>query len=447
LICNITTFETLILSGLSSAPACRDYFWDNTELVDVFDGFEPMKNMMGSLPSCVLQKNPNMRIYYASGNGFTGQLSDLPDKLQKLDLSHNYLTGSLPPSIGQKTKLNFLDLSNNRIGGDLKAFNEYNGSSAFELHLDINRLSGSIPAPLSKLETLDILNGNVLECISDTFLPAADPDHAKYVCGSNSLNTAVYKFLGVTMFFLLMIGVIAYRAKKSTANNGQIKVFYAKARAWLSPIEKDADCFTSTTQSRIYASNLLRIRRFALGSPLLGFVAVVTLVCQTGTSQLLIGSFILRETAGQRDYNEKPQHDTFENTAVPTEVVVSPMQHLQDDHNAKPINIDASNDANESVAIDTQRYYSCTTSMEVVEEDCKSVPQSVIARSRKALLFSMAFFYSFILVDIDGASGAATLWIPLVLFGTVLLYEVLAWLQLRYTKKAVTTSNTTDLGL
>jgi len=840
-ICNISTFETLILSGLSSAPSCRDYFWDTTVLAADFNGFEPMQDMTGALPSCILQNNPKLQIYYASGNGFTGQLSDLPDTLQKLDLSHNYLTGALPPSIGQMTKLNFLDLSNNRIDGDLKAFNQYNGSSAFELHLDINRISGSIPVSLTKLETVDILNGNVLECISDTVLPAADPDRAKYVCGSNSLNTAVYKFLAVAVIFLLLMGIVAYRAKKSTANNGQITVFYAKARAWLSMLEEDADCFTKTTQSRMYASNLLRIRRFALWStialtvllliyfslsqtsystiahrylwsttavyfegytptvilmvcflvmlvlvrfmamkdqrdnkviveegegkmgdlslfcdnplhafgalmrlllitvlligttmivngyyvyiqlngtaaeqsqysnflsifniawvsvgiplflnspyfmfgipsathdsfltilcggkitayfiftvfitliipvlttaavnpdcfqevfeqgdmhyaryglsvctclnagsdgkevcskhgtmhygvavlpgfiynytcsaniiksyapiymgsyaiqiflamlqalyilnsdlsredestnavrhaglddgryttdeatetvgadanpslfqrigelvgtaisltlpspkllwdkkkrrktfeadaakpdklyfadpvcseinlatsmgilsvlltfgtlsPLLGFVAVITLVCQTGTSQLLIGSFILRETAGQRDYNEKPQEGKFQTAAFAAVVVVSPMQHLEGGENEEPLDMDAP-DAREIV--DVQRYYSCTTSMELVEEDCTSVPPSVIARGRKAILFSMAFFYSFILVDIAGAAkgGSGTFWIPLVMFGTVVLSEVFPWIQSRYAKrKEVVTSS------
>ncbi|RLN08648.1 hypothetical protein C2845_PM11G16530 [Panicum miliaceum] len=73
---------------------------------------------------------------------FEGTLDQLHfedlSELSVLDLSNNYLYGSIPPSIGNLTKLTYLDLSNN-----------INGSWC---------LSGHIPATIGMLENLETLN-------------------------------------------------------------------------------------------------------------------------------------------------------------------------------------------------------------------------------------------------------------------------------------------------
>jgi Leucine-rich repeat (LRR) protein len=79
-----------------------------------------------SLPACFLQGTLD-QLHFA----------DLSE-LSVLDLSNNFLYGSIPPSIGNLTKLTYLDLS-------------YNYGSA-------GSLSGNIPATIGMLEDLETLN-------------------------------------------------------------------------------------------------------------------------------------------------------------------------------------------------------------------------------------------------------------------------------------------------
>lgn len=120
------------------------------------------------------------------GPAFFPGLAETCLNMVKLDLSHNGLTGFLPPSVSSLEFLSFLDLSFNEIGGsipadvgDLKELmglflnnNELVGTippslghdnlKIVQLFLEHNRLSGTVPASLADLPGLvDLfLDGN-----------------------------------------------------------------------------------------------------------------------------------------------------------------------------------------------------------------------------------------------------------------------------------------------
>eukprot|EP01018_Ginkgo_biloba_P026818 Gb_22213 [translate_table: standard] len=85
--------------------------------------------------------------------------------LQLIDLGDNYLTGVLIVSIGQfSTKLNYLRLSGNNIGGELPQ-QIANLTSLTYLDLSSNNFTGRIPSALGRLQMLQklYLDGNKLE--------------------------------------------------------------------------------------------------------------------------------------------------------------------------------------------------------------------------------------------------------------------------------------------
>jgi RHS repeat-associated protein len=76
----------------------------------------------------------------------------------------NNLVGTIPPSIGNLTSLNFLQLQNNQLSGAIP-FELGNLSNLEQLKLDQNQISGSIPSSLgnlTKLQELTIPNNQLI---------------------------------------------------------------------------------------------------------------------------------------------------------------------------------------------------------------------------------------------------------------------------------------------
>jgi len=84
-------------------------------------------------------------------------------KLEVLFLFENFLTGSIPTTLGNLFNLEILYLSDNQLTGDIPAILG-NLSNLWVLLLDSNQLTGSIPAELGKLDNLLglLLSGNQL---------------------------------------------------------------------------------------------------------------------------------------------------------------------------------------------------------------------------------------------------------------------------------------------
>jgi hypothetical protein len=122
-------------------------------------------DLQGSLPPEIgqLSKLKTMSLYFNYLNGSLpvelGRLSEL----EILILHSNRLEGNLPPELGQLTRLKELDLDSNKLTGSIPP--QFGQMASLEkLNLNNNDLSGPIPAELGNLSELRglFLAGNKL---------------------------------------------------------------------------------------------------------------------------------------------------------------------------------------------------------------------------------------------------------------------------------------------
>lgn len=93
-------------------------------------------------------------------NNITGELpSSLGDlsKLRTLELSFNNIEGTLPTSIGMLSNLEVLAFNGNSLSGELPA-TLGNLTKLKQLHLSSNTFSGVVPSSLNALTNLEIFN-------------------------------------------------------------------------------------------------------------------------------------------------------------------------------------------------------------------------------------------------------------------------------------------------
>ncbi|XP_021285108.1 probable LRR receptor-like serine/threonine-protein kinase At2g16250 [Herrania umbratica] len=139
---NLTRLVSFNASGLPLPGSIPDWFGNQLVTLEVLD--LRTCNVSGSIP------------------GSLGNLS----RLTSLYLSNNDLAGSIPAALGQLRNLKILDLSNNSLTGSIPpSF----GFLIERLELASNYLSGSIPPGLSSLQGLQVLN------VSDNNLSGSIP--------------------------------------------------------------------------------------------------------------------------------------------------------------------------------------------------------------------------------------------------------------------------------
>ncbi|CAL9750740.1 unnamed protein product, partial [Musa acuminata subsp. burmannicoides] len=140
----------------------------------------------------------NLRILFLSNNHISGQIPNTIGKLHRLwslDISYNSLSGQIPTTLGDLCNLTMLDLSHNNIGGEL--INSLNGlstcsrgASLSSLVLKGNNLSGIIPSSmgqLSRLHEVDLSSNSLAGNITEAhFLNLTSL--SKLIIASNSLN-------------------------------------------------------------------------------------------------------------------------------------------------------------------------------------------------------------------------------------------------------------------
>ncbi|KAG6515148.1 hypothetical protein ZIOFF_025533 [Zingiber officinale] len=146
--------------------------------------FEASKNNLMGKISMSLGDLCNLEVLGLSQNNIGGKLTNLLDglskcpqgsKLQSLNIYDNKLTGQIPLSLGNLCNLEYLDLSENNIGGELTNLLDGlskcpQGSKLLHLYINGNKFSGSIPSclgQLAQLHSLDIswnsLEGNMTD--------------------------------------------------------------------------------------------------------------------------------------------------------------------------------------------------------------------------------------------------------------------------------------------
>ncbi|XP_047071774.1 receptor-like protein EIX2 [Lolium rigidum] len=178
-----TSIDVLVLGDANLDDVIPDWFWVTFSRASFLHASG--NKLSGSLPDS-LQHMAADRIYLGS-NMFTGQVPLLPLNISHLNLSSNSFSGSLPPdlkaplleelllannqisgmipsSLCQLTSLHRLDLSGNKLTGDVmqcgkdSGTNQF-GSNMYSLALNNNNLSGEFPKFLrsaSQLQFLDL---------------------------------------------------------------------------------------------------------------------------------------------------------------------------------------------------------------------------------------------------------------------------------------------------
>ncbi|CAL9750748.1 unnamed protein product, partial [Musa acuminata subsp. burmannicoides] len=120
----------------------------------------------------------NLKLLILDFNSITGQIPNTIGRLHSLlhlDISHNNLSGPLPKTMGGLCNLTVLDLVSNNISGELTDLFDglstcAQGASLLALYMQVNHLSGTIPSSMGQLSRLgDIflssnsLVGNITE--------------------------------------------------------------------------------------------------------------------------------------------------------------------------------------------------------------------------------------------------------------------------------------------
>ncbi|KAK8509227.1 hypothetical protein V6N13_062283 [Hibiscus sabdariffa] len=108
----------------------------------------------------ICDKSTSVSRLNLSSSGLKGTLhgfnfSTFP-KLTVLDLSSNYLSGTIPSDVGNLSRLTYLDLSSNYLFGEIPA-SIGNLTNLLILYLYKNSLSGSIPQQIGMLKSLNRL--------------------------------------------------------------------------------------------------------------------------------------------------------------------------------------------------------------------------------------------------------------------------------------------------
>ena len=193
----------------------------------------------GSIPSCIVTL-PLLNIMRLSGNGIQGELPKVyfnRSRMTYLDLSYNRLTGTvykltiekrylavvytwyslimfclgtIPIHLQQMSNLAYLDLSENRLSGNIELMNMYHleysqaNETVMTLSLHGNRLSGELPGDFHNAEYINILRGNMFGCLFRNELPKNDPYVDSFFCGSEELSLSL--ILPFALLLILLVG-------------------------------------------------------------------------------------------------------------------------------------------------------------------------------------------------------------------------------------------------
>ncbi|OMO75120.1 hypothetical protein COLO4_26307 [Corchorus olitorius] len=185
---NLTRLVSFNASGLPLPGSIPDWFGSQLVNLRVLD--LRSCNVSGSIPSSLSNLSRLTSLYLSSNNlagsipAALGQLGNL----QILDLSNNSLTGSIPLSFVSLGNIERLELGSNFLSGSIPpGFGSLQGLQAF--NVSDNNLSGSIPAQfgnLSKLVELDLSMNSLYGSLPEEFKMLTNLQ--KMVIGENELE-------------------------------------------------------------------------------------------------------------------------------------------------------------------------------------------------------------------------------------------------------------------
>ncbi|CUG05285.1 GP46-like surface antigen, putative [Bodo saltans] len=154
-----------VRTGWGSTPACSSKNWHGVycDGVDIYALVLDNNNLVGTLPSNLLQNFPELQVLYLDGNPLLrGLLSDGwsagSSQIQNLSLSDTGMSGTLPAAWSAWTSLVLLYLDDLQITGTLPSSWSSMVNMSWLL-LGNNSLTGTLPpswSSMRKLQTLDV---------------------------------------------------------------------------------------------------------------------------------------------------------------------------------------------------------------------------------------------------------------------------------------------------
>ncbi|KAK8953497.1 hypothetical protein KSP40_PGU010613 [Platanthera guangdongensis] len=153
--------------------------------------------LSGKIPSSISNLT-RLRVLCLSQNAFHGVIP--PEfghllSLQELDLSYNHLTGQMPEEIGSLLNLGIIDLSSNELQGTIPA-SLSTLHSLQKLDLSFNSLCGTVPPELGELKRLvllDLSHNNLTGPLPETLAGLNELEY--FLMENNPLNTGIPIFL------------------------------------------------------------------------------------------------------------------------------------------------------------------------------------------------------------------------------------------------------------
>ncbi len=194
-------FVYLNLDGLYSPYSCNNHYF-----------FQSMHSFGGSLPICLLSS-----VQYEismTGNGFRGTLPNY-FLSRKINLSHNYLTGTIPASL-ENVSLHYLDLSYNKLHGHIPKL-YFIGSEEEKDFLVVqnNRLSLSRQDAIilqSRTLNINMLVGNLFQCNNRNPWPL---DLNSPICQTSFYSN--YQLI-ILLSYYICVSFVIYLLQKLTLN-------------------------------------------------------------------------------------------------------------------------------------------------------------------------------------------------------------------------------------
>ncbi|KAK3122305.1 hypothetical protein QOZ80_8BG0667840 [Eleusine coracana subsp. coracana] len=217
--------EIIDLGSVGISGALPDWIWNFSSSVTSLN--VSTNNITGKL-STSLERMKMMRTLNMRYNQLEGSIPDFPASIQVLDLSHNYLSGSLPQSFGNKklyilslshnfltgviptdlcnmVSMQVIDLSNNSLSGELP--NCWNKNSNLRIiDFSSNKFWGEIPSTIGSVSSLVTLhlNKNNLSGMLPTSLQSCNT--LMYLdLGDNNLSGNIPKWIGTGLQTLVIL--------------------------------------------------------------------------------------------------------------------------------------------------------------------------------------------------------------------------------------------------
>ncbi|KAL6325215.1 hypothetical protein AAG906_023060 [Vitis piasezkii] len=193
---NQNELNTLILRNARISDTIPEWFWkldlqlwqnsNSLKFAPQSTVYLNWNHFNGSLPLW----SYNVSSLFLSNNSFSGPIPrDIGERmpmLTELDLSHNSLNGTIPSSMGKLNGLMTLDISNNRLCGEIPAF----PNLVYYVDLSNNNLSGKLPSSLGSLTFLIFL------MLSNNRLSGELPSALRNCTNINTLDLGGNRFSG-----------------------------------------------------------------------------------------------------------------------------------------------------------------------------------------------------------------------------------------------------------